>query len=151
MGAEIERILELVKSFISNSEASRENLSGELERLRKHTTYFSDRIDKISTEVEEVEGLKKLSQMEQEQFISLTKVAENLRYKINNIQDNFHNESQMTSKKVEHVEEIVLNTQHKVFHRNKNRNIYQSCLKRLLCVEMIVEAFLTEKYNRVQF
>jgi hypothetical protein len=119
MGAEIERILELVKSFISNSEASRENLSGELERLRKHTTYFSDRIDKISTEVEEVEGLKKLSQMEQEQFISLTKVAENLRYKINNIQDNFHNESQMTSKKVEHVEEIVLNTQHKVFHRNK--------------------------------
>ena len=79
MKDEVERVLELVQAFISQSEAERATLTSELDRLRKYTNYFSDRIDEISSEVNEVEDLKKLSELEQEQFSSLTKIAENLR------------------------------------------------------------------------
>ena len=81
MKDEVERVLELVQAFISQSEAERATLTSELDRLRKYTNYFSDRIDEISSEVNEVEDLKKLSELEQEQFSSLTKIAENLRWK----------------------------------------------------------------------
>ena len=80
MKDEVERVLELVQAFISQSEAERATLTSELDRLRKYTNYFSDRIDEISSEVNEVEDLKKLSELEQEQFSSLTKIAENLRW-----------------------------------------------------------------------
>jgi len=104
MQDEVDRVLELVQAFISQSEAERATLTSEVDRLRKYTTYFSDRIDQISTEVDEVEGLKKMSEMEQEQFSSLTKIAENLRYKINNIQNHFGTEVDKTAKKVGEVE-----------------------------------------------
>lgn len=141
MKEEVERVLELVQAFISQSEAERDTLSSELERLRTYTSYFSDRIDQISTEVHEVEGLKKMSEMEQEQFVSLTKIAENLRYKINNIQNHFGSEVEKAAKNVSVMEGKVVETQMKVekteFDNLQNERRIENAEKRINDVEAV--------------
>ncbi|CAG5078769.1 Oidioi.mRNA.OKI2018_I69.PAR.g9081.t1.cds [Oikopleura dioica] len=55
MKEEVDRVVELVRVFISQSEAERATLTAELERLQKYTNYFAERIDKISDEVSVVD------------------------------------------------------------------------------------------------
>lgn len=152
MKDEVESVLALVQTFISQSEAERATLSSELERLQKYTSYFSNRIEEIDEEIDEVEGLKKLSQMEQQQFSSLTKIAENLRYKINNIQNSFQTKEEQTVKKITDVEGKVVETQLKVekteYENLQNERRIEQAEKRINDVEAVgLRALKTE--NRV--
>jgi len=96
-----------------------------------------------------VEDLKKLSELEQEQFSSLTKIAENLRFKINNIQNEFGTEVEKTAQKVNDVEGIVVQTQMKVekteFDNLQNERRIDNAEKRINDVEAVgLRALKTE-------
>ena len=84
---DVDRVLALVQAFMDQTKEERKSLDNELERLKDYSDYFSSRIDEISTNVNEVESLKKSAAQEQKQYNQLNAIAQNLRQEIFSLED----------------------------------------------------------------
>jgi hypothetical protein len=120
---EVDRVLELVQAYMAQSEDERKSLENELDRMKEYTQLFSVRLEEISSDVDQVESLKKSAIKEEHQYNQLSKIAQNLRNEIFNLEDSFKTTVEDTKDKVNSVEEEVVNNRMKVekaVYANKN-------------------------------
>ena len=78
----------------------KKSLNSELDRLKDYSDYFSSRIDEISTNVNEVQNLKKSAAQEEKHYNQLNAIAQNLREEIFNLEDQVKNTVDETEEKV---------------------------------------------------
>ena len=97
---DVDRVLALVQAFMAQSKEDRKSVDGELGRLKEYSDYFSSRIDEISTNVNEVQNLKKSAAQEQKQYNQLNAIAQNLREEIFNLEDHVKSTVDETEEKV---------------------------------------------------
>lgn len=108
---------------MAQSEDERKSLENELGRMKEYTQLFSVRLEEISSDVDQVESLKKSAIKEEHQYNQLSKIAQNLRNEIFNLEDSFKSTVENTQDKVNSVEEEVVNNRMKVekaVYANKN-------------------------------
>ena len=87
---------------MSQSEDERRSLENELDRMKEYNNLFSVRLEEISSGVDQVESLKKSAIKEEHQYNQLSKIAQNLRNEIYNLEDNFKTTVEDTKDKVSH-------------------------------------------------
>ena len=85
---------------MAQSEDERKTLENELDRMKEYTQLFSVRLEEISSDVDQVESLKKSAIKEEHQYNQLSKIAQNLRNEIYNLEDNFKTTVEDTQDKV---------------------------------------------------
>ena len=85
---------------MAQSEDERKTLENELDRMKEYTQLFSVRLEEISSDVDQVESLKKSAIKEEHQYNQLSKIAQNLRNEIFNLEDNFKTTVEDTQDKV---------------------------------------------------
>ena len=78
----------------------KKSLNSELDRLKDYSDYFSSRIDEISTNVNEVQNLKKSAAQEEQHYNQLNAIAQNLREEIFDLEDQVKNTVDETEEKV---------------------------------------------------
>ena len=78
----------------------KKSLNSELDRLKDYSDYFSSRIDEISTNVNEVQNLKKSAAQEEKHYNQLNAIAQNLREEIFDLEDQVKNTVDETEEKV---------------------------------------------------
>ena len=85
---------------MAQSEDERKSLENELDRMKEYTQLFSVRLEEISSDVDQVESLKKSAIKEEHQYNQLSKIAQNLRNEIFNLEDSFKTTVEDTKDKV---------------------------------------------------
>ena len=93
---------------MAQSEDERKSLENELDRMKEYTQLFSVRLEEISSDVDQVESLKKSAIKEEHQYNQLSKIAQNLRNEIFNLEDSFKTTVEDTKDKVNDFYHLIL-------------------------------------------
>ena len=97
---EVDNVLELVQAYMTQSKQERQFMENELNRLKDFSNFFSTRIEEISSDVDQVENLKKSAMQEEQHYNQLQSIAAELRNEIFSIEDGLKSNAKLTEEKV---------------------------------------------------